>query len=170
MKTPKKPRRVQTTKSVTGRKMKYEDGGPGPVTRKDISQAKKQAKLARIQAGTEPSAYQKAATITGNVANAMGSAAQVASAVRDTRAGAAGMQKGGRVISQKAAERKTAKGKGFIEKPIPNYNNSKGVYTPFTREGRKQGKETGMISSREMKPSKKIMKKGGTIKRTTRKK
>lgn len=77
-------------------KKKYEDGGK--VTGADIRNAKKQAKLDRIKAGTEPSAYEKAATITGNVAKVAGSAAEVANAVRDTRSGSSGpggFKKGG---------------------------------------------------------------------------
>ena len=79
-------------------KKKYEDGGK--VTGADIRNAKKQAKLDRIKAGTEPSGYEKAATITGNVAKVAGSAAEVANAVRDTRSGMTGpggMKKGGTV-------------------------------------------------------------------------
>ena len=79
-------------------KKKYEDGGK--VTGADIRNAKKQAKLDRIKAGTEPSGYEKAATITGNVAKVAGSAAEVANAVRDTRSGMTGpggMKKGGAV-------------------------------------------------------------------------
>ena len=41
-------------------KKKYDDGGK--VTGADIRNAKKAAKLKRIEAGTEPSGYEKAAT------------------------------------------------------------------------------------------------------------
>jgi hypothetical protein len=87
-------------KKMGGKVKKYEDGGPGPVTRQDIKQAKMQAKLNRINAGTEPSTYEKVANITGNVAKTAASAAQVADAVRDTRTGMSGpggMKKGGSV-------------------------------------------------------------------------
>jgi hypothetical protein len=155
-------------------KKKYEDGGK--VTGADIRNAKKQAKLDRIKAGTEPSGYEKAATITGNVAKVAGSAAEVANAVRDTRSGMTGpggmkkggtvkkYQGGGRVISQKAAARKSAKGKGFTSSVMgPNPSGDKGKYVPFTRQGRKDAKETGRVSSNEMKPSRQIMKTGGMV-------
>jgi hypothetical protein len=155
-------------------KKKYEDGGK--VTGADIRNAKKQAKLDRIKAGTEPSGYEKAATITGNVAKVAGSAAEVANAVRDTRSGMTGpggmkkggtvkkYQGGGRVISEKAAARKSAKGKGFTSSVMgPNPSGDKGKYVPFTRQGRKDAKETGRVSSNEMKPSRQIMKTGGMV-------
>jgi len=78
-------------------KKKYDDGGK--VTGADIRNAKKAAKLKRIEAGTEPSTYDKVSNITGNVAKTAASAAQVASAVRDARSGVGGpgMKKGGAV-------------------------------------------------------------------------
>jgi hypothetical protein len=155
-------------------KKKYDDGGK--VTGADIRNAKKAAKLKRIEAGTEPSGYEKAATITGNVAKVAGSAAEVANAVRDTRSGMTGpggmkkggavkkYQGGGRVISEKAAARKSAKGKGFTSSVMgPNPSGDKGKYVPFTRQGRKDAKETGRVSSNEMKPSRQIMKTGGMV-------
>lgn len=160
-------------------KKKYDDGGK--VTGADIRNAKRQAKLDRIKAGTEPSAYEKAATITGNVAKVAGSAAEVANAVRDTRAGTSGpggfkkggvtkkYQGGGRVISEKAAARKSAKGKGFVSSVMgPNPSGDKGKYVPFTRQGRKDAKETGRVSSNEMKPSRQIMKTGGMVNSNTK--
>jgi hypothetical protein len=39
----------------------------------------------------------------------------------------------------------------------------KGKYVPFTRQGRKDLKETRRVSSNEMKPSRKIMKTGGMV-------
>lgn len=75
-------------KAMGGRVKKYEDGGP--ITRKDIKQAKMAAKLDRIKSGTEPSTYEKVATISGNVAKTAGAVAEGAKAVRDVRAGASG--------------------------------------------------------------------------------
>lgn len=161
---------------------KYQDGGK--VTRADIRDAQRAAKLKRIEAGTEPSTYEKVANISGNVAKTAVAAGETAKAVRDTRTGMSGpggMQKGGatkkyqnggRTISSKAAERKTAKGKGFTSSVMgPNPSGDKGKYVPFTRQGRKDAKETGMVSSNEMKPSRKIMKKGGmTMKKVGSKK
>jgi hypothetical protein len=77
-------------------------------------------------------------------------------------------QDGGRAISAKAAERKSAKGKGFTSykmgtKDAPGSENNKGTYVPFTRAGKKDAKETGMVSSNEMKPARKIMKTGGMV-------
>ena len=74
------------------------------------------------------------------------------------------MQAGGRTISAKAAERKSAKGKGFTSSVMgPNPSEDKGKYVPFTRQGRKDAKEKGMVSSNEMKPSRKIMQAGGVV-------
>jgi hypothetical protein len=76
------------------------------------------------------------------------------------------MQDGGRVISEKAAARKSAKGKGFTSSVMgPNPSGDKGKYVPFTRQGRKDAKETGRVSSNEMKPSRQIMKTGGVKKK-----
>jgi hypothetical protein len=79
-----------------------------------------------------------------------------------------GYQKGGvpsgRNISQKAAERKTSKGKGYISSIMgANPSGNKGEYVPFTRAGRKDAKTKGMVSSKEMKPSRQIMKTGGMV-------
>ena len=75
-------------------------------------------------------------------------------------------QPGGRVISQKAATRKSAKGKGFISSIMgSNPSGDKGMYVPYTRQGRKDAKETGKVSSKEMKSSRKIMKTGGAKKK-----
>ena len=106
MQTPKKPisktsRGVRPVRSASkmpkiGKAYKFEDGGK--VTGADIRNAKKQAKLQRIQSGTEPSTYEKVSNISGNVAKTAASAAQVANAVRDTRSGMSGpggFKKGG---------------------------------------------------------------------------
>jgi hypothetical protein len=159
---------------ATKKMKKYQDGGK--VTRADIRDAQRAAKLKRIEAGTEPSTYEKVANISGNVAKTAVAAGETAKAVRDTRTGMSGpggMQKGGatkkyqgggRVISERAAERKSAKGKGFTSSVMgPNPSGDKGKYVPFTRQGRKDAKETGMVSSNEMKPARKIMKTGGMV-------
>ena len=85
-------------------KKKYEDGGSYRDQKKAAKQDQKlaaiNAKTERIKAGTEPSTYEKVSNITGNVAKAAGSAAEVANAVRDTRTGSSGpggMKKGGAV-------------------------------------------------------------------------
>ena len=153
---------------------KYQDGGK--VTRADIRDAQRAAKLKRIEAGTEPSTYEKVANISGNVAKTAVAAGEAAKAVRDTRTGMSGpggMQKGGatkkyqgggRVISERAAARKSAKGKGFTSSVMgPNPSGDKGEYVPFTRQGRKDLKETGRVSSNEMKSSRQIMKTGGMV-------
>jgi hypothetical protein len=96
--------KTMVKKKMGGKVKKYDDGGQGPVTRKDIKQAKMQAKLSRINAGTEPSTYEKVANISGNVAKTAASAAQVANAVKDTRtgmSGSGGMKKGGTVKKYK---------------------------------------------------------------------
>ena len=75
-----------------------------------------------------------------------------------------GMKKGGTVkkmqdggITRKAAERKTAKGKGFISQPMGGKpTTTKDVYVPFTRAGRKDAKEKGRVSSKDMKASRPV--------------
>ena len=80
--------------------------------------------------------------------------------------GAKKMKGGGRVISEKAAARKSAKGKGFTSSIMgANPSGDKGQYVPFTRQGRKDAKETGRVSSKEMKSSRQIMKMGGAKKK-----
>ncbi len=79
-------------------------------------------------------------------------------------------QMGGRVrgkdISEKAAERKAGKGKGIIDRIMgANPSDDKGVYIPFTRKGKKDFKKTGSVSSKEMKSSRQIKKKGGAIRK-----
>ena len=119
MDKPKKPRKVQKTingKTTTvtlkpssikealqyggaKRKIKFDDGG-SKVTRADIREAKRLAKLKRIEAGIEPSTYDKVPNITGNVAKTAAAVAESASAVRDARSAKSGpgmQQKGGAV-------------------------------------------------------------------------
>ena len=119
------PRPVQNAPKVTigsspskGTSMykKYNDGGG--VTRKDIKDAKREAKLKRIQAGTEPSTYEKVSNIAGSVANTAASAAQVANAVRDARTGAGGpgMKKGGSVKKYKTGGMTNSNAKASVTK------------------------------------------------------
>jgi hypothetical protein len=122
-KNPKTPRVTGKAKKSTmstykkggsTRMKKYGDGGPTEDTPsfKDVKKSAKQdqklakitAKTDRIKAGTEPSLYEKASTITGNVADAAGSAATIVKAVKDRTGGSGsgsgpgGMQrKGGSV-------------------------------------------------------------------------
>ena len=58
-------------------------------------------------------------------------------------------------ISARAAERKTKKGKGFISQKTGGKDTEKS-FTKLTRKGRKEMKETGMVSSENMKKTKKI--------------
>jgi len=58
-------------------------------------------------------------------------------------------------ISEKAAERKAKKGKGFISQKTGGKDTEKS-FTKLTRKGRKEMKETGMVSSENMKKTKKI--------------
>ncbi len=58
-------------------------------------------------------------------------------------------------ISEKAAERKAKKGKGFISQKTGGKDTEKS-FTKLTRKGRKEMKETGMVSNKEMKKTKKI--------------
>jgi hypothetical protein len=63
---------------------KMQDGGER-VTGRDIRDAQRAAKLARINAGTEPSAYQKVSDIAGKVANVATTVGQGINAVRDIK-------------------------------------------------------------------------------------
>ena len=82
------------------------------------------------------------------------------------KSGTKKMQGGGRVISEKSAARKSAKGKGFTSSIMgANPSGDKGSYVPFTRQGRKDAKTKGMVSSKEMKSSRQIMKTGGAKKK-----
>jgi len=60
-------------------------------------------------------------------------------------------------ISEKAAKRKAEKGKGFVNKVYGGEDNGKAKsYTKLTRQGRKDLKETGKVSSKEIKKTVKI--------------
>lgn len=75
---------------------KMQDGGK--VTRGDIKDAQREAKLKRIQAGTEPSTYDKVSKITGDVANVASTVGQGIKAVQNAKSGSndrPGFQKGG---------------------------------------------------------------------------
>ena len=63
---------------------KMQDGGER-VTGRDIRDAQRAAKLARINAGTEPSTYQKVSDITGKVANVATTVGQGISAVQNMK-------------------------------------------------------------------------------------
>ena len=103
-----------STKSISGNRAsnkisKYQDGGK--VTRGDIRDAQREAKLKRIQAGTEPSTYQKVSDIAGKVADTAVSASQTAKAISDTRrpsgaGGPGGMKKGGMVKKTMTSKKK----------------------------------------------------------------
>jgi len=56
---------------------------------------------------------------------------------------------------QKADERKAKKGKGFNSQKTGGKDTAK-RFNKLTRKGRKSMKETGMVSSKEMKKSRKI--------------
>ena len=58
-------------------------------------------------------------------------------------------------MSEKAAKRKAKKGKGFISQKTGGKDTEK-RFTKLTRKGRKEMEETGMVSSNEMKKSRKI--------------
>jgi alpha-D-ribose 1-methylphosphonate 5-triphosphate synthase subunit PhnG len=78
---------------------KMQDGGK--VTRGDIKDAQREAKLKRIQAGTEPSTYDKVSKITGDVANVASTVGQGIKAVQNAKGSndRPGFQKGGGVAS-----------------------------------------------------------------------
>ena len=150
----------------------------GSMSGKDYRQLKKgvkrEQKLARIESGQQGD---RVDNVIRAVASGAEAASSAANAVKSTREAVGKMKKGGavkkyqdggRTISQKAAARKTAKGKGFTSysygtKDAPGSEGNKGKYIPFTRAGKKDAKETGMVSSNEMKSSRKIMKTGGMV-------
>lgn len=79
----------------SGMTKKMQDGGK--VTRGDIKDAQREAKLKRIQAGTEPSTYDKVSKITGDVANVASTVGQGIKAVQNAKGSndRSGFQKGG---------------------------------------------------------------------------
>lgn len=105
------------------KKRKYQDGG-APASFKDQKKAIKQsnklaaltAKGERIKAGTEPTLYDKAAKITGNIADTAASASTIVKAVKDKSGGSGdasgrpGFQKGGAMSTVKAGVKQVAKG------------------------------------------------------------
>jgi len=73
----------------------------------------------------------------------------------------------GRSISEKAANRKVAKGKGVISKPMGFDNtDSKGVFVKYGKQGKadvKAGKP--FVSMSDSKPARQIRKRGGSVKK-----
>jgi hypothetical protein len=77
-------------------------------------------------------------------------------------------QDGGRPITEKAAKRKAAKGKGMYV-PLEGFRKTKGLYTPLTKAGRKEFKETGGTEVYNMKETRKVMMKtGGMVNSNTK--
>ena len=79
--------------------------------------------------------------------------------MRDIRERGVGSPVKKRKISEKAAKRKATKGKGMITKTYGGKTQSS-KFVKFTKEGRKQAKTTGMVSSKNMKKPTPIKKKG----------
>ena len=70
-------------------------------------------------------------------------------------------QDGGRTISEKAAARKVAKGKGTISKSYPSGPEEKGSYVGYSKEARKS--DGPWKSMKDSKPARPIMKTGGMV-------
>jgi len=152
----------------------------GAMSGKDYRQIKKgvkrEQKLARIESGKQGERVDNVIRAVASGADAASSTLRAAQSAKDLMKNKKGgsvkkYQNGGPAISARAAERKSAKGKGFTSysygtKDAPGSEGNKGKYVPFTRAGRKDAKETGMVSSNEMKPARKIMKTGGMVKKT----
>ena len=142
---------------------KMQDGG-SKVTRGDIKDAQREAKLKRIQAGTEPSTFDKVSKITGDVANVASTVGQGIKAVQNAKGSndRPGFQKGGGIpITAKAAARKVEKGKGAMSYKYPSKDakgtgDNKGLYL-------KLGKSSGPFGGREVKKSRPVMQKGGSV-------
>ena len=94
--------------------------------KQDQKLAKITAKTDRIKSGTEPTAYEKAATITGNVAKTAGSAADIVKAVKDKTSGSSApgqFQKGGAkmtkgVVKKNPIARPKVPPRGYIDSNI----------------------------------------------------
>jgi hypothetical protein len=71
------------------------------------------------------------------------------------------MQDGGRTISEKAAARKVAKGKGTISKSYPSGPEEKGSYIGYSKEAKKS--DSPFKSMKDSKPARPIMKTGGMV-------
>ena len=69
----------------------------------------------------------------------------------------------GRSISENAAARKVAKGKGMISKPYPSGPEEKGSYVGYGKEGKKSSGP--FISMKGAKAPRPIRKKGGMVKK-----
>jgi hypothetical protein len=70
-------------------------------------------------------------------------------------------QDGGRAISEKAAARKVAKGKGTISRSYPSGPEEKGSYIGYSKEARKS--DGPWKSLKDSKPARPIMKTGGMV-------
>jgi len=104
-------------KPVMAKKM--QDGG-SKVTRGDIKDAQREAKLKRIQAGTEPSTYDKVSKITGDVANVASTVGQGIKAVQNAKGSndRPGFQKGGSM------------------RPIPGQKDTTNAPTDYSKMGK----------------------------------
>ena len=171
---------VTPTKSTSATSATKSASQLGSMTGKQYRQEKKgikrAQKLERIATGKQGDrvdnvikAVGAGAEAVANVAGAVGKTREAFGPNKKMGGSVKKMQNGGRVISEKAAARKSAKGKGFVSSVMgPNPSGDKGKYVPFTRAGRKDAKEKGMVSSNEMKPSRKIMKTGGMVNSNTK--
>jgi alpha-D-ribose 1-methylphosphonate 5-triphosphate synthase subunit PhnG len=104
-----------------GMTKKMGDGGGTKVTRGDIKDAQREAKLKRIQAGTEPSTYDKVSKITGDVANVASTVGQGIKAVQNAKSGSndrPGFQKGGSM------------------RPIPGQKDTTNAPTDYSKMGK----------------------------------
>jgi hypothetical protein len=70
-------------------------------------------------------------------------------------------QDGGRTISENAAARKVAKGKGTISKSYPSGPEEKGSYIGYSKEAKKS--DSPFRSMKDSKPARPIMKTGGMV-------
>jgi len=162
-----------STKSISGNRAsnkisKYQDGGK--VTRGDIKDAQREAKLKRIQAGTEPSTYQKVSDIAGKVADTAVSASQTAKAISDTRrpsgTGGPGMQKGGSAGAAMKAKGMAMKAKGQELKRVGEAKKAKGqaMAKDYTNKMvNKLGTSSSGVRLGSYNPNDKIYQKGGPV-------
>jgi hypothetical protein len=143
----------------------------GSMSGKDYRQLKKgvkrEQKLARIESGQQG---ERVDNVIRAVASGAEAASSAANAVKSTREAVGKMKKGGtmkkyqdggRTISEKAAARKVAKGKGTISKSYPSGPEEKGSYVGYSKEARKS--DGPWKSMKDSKPARPIMKTGGMV-------
>ena len=150
---------------------RYKDGGTPKKARLESRAAKKMGKAQRTYKEAEATLSDaKSSGMKMDYADAeqlFNRSARQGERAKKLKAKASMMQVGGstsmsgRSISEKAAARKVAKGKGTISKPYPSGPEEKGSYVGYSKEARKS--DSPWKSMKDSKPARKIMKTGGMV-------